>query len=344
MTTRRFGQQNRSNVGTTLLKPGQPDPTMDPKFRSGSQPALVSFGFSKIDPPAGVYIQRDDVLFMQGISQLGAETITVFFRLLLPLAPQPGQPDQSSTPPAQPAGFVGPGYIQTISRQLVLAGARVGNNLAIQLAEGYLLSVVAIANNALVRGATFVRAVIVRGTSAPTLANAAAFLFADYITNSAPVGWPGGRQLSPADGPGFLQVYAPANPAAGADLALATNTVGRVRINSFGATFTASAAVGNRVVSFVLTLVGVAGAHFTVQDTVAVTASQVVRYSLASGGTNVRGAGAGTAANPLDVTLPIPSPAIGANLITIGSTTQGILAGDQWSGILATTEEWLDLF
>src|SRR5712692_5027408 len=118
-----------STPPTTLLKPGQPDPKMDRAFRSGSLPALVSFGFHGIDPPAALYIQRDDVLVMEGVSQLTTDILTLNARLLLPVAQQPGQPDQAVGRPGDTPGFVGPGYIQQIQRSMPITTAFLNTNL-----------------------------------------------------------------------------------------------------------------------------------------------------------------------------------------------------------------------
>src|SRR5260370_37330488 len=105
---------------TTLLAAGQADSKMDPLFRNPSQPALVSFGFHSIDPPAAVYIQRDDVLVLEAFTQTATNSVTLFARLLIPVAQKPRQPDAPPLVPGDPQALVGPGYIQPIQRLLPL--------------------------------------------------------------------------------------------------------------------------------------------------------------------------------------------------------------------------------
>jgi hypothetical protein len=67
-----------------------------------------------------------------------------------------------------------------------------------------------------------------------------------------------------------------------------------------------------------------------------------VRYSLGPGASLVRGAGAGTAASPIDVVLPLPSGSFGTTGVVINSQVQNIDINDAWSNILLSTEEWFD--
>lgn len=326
-----------------LPSPGQPAIGADPSFRSGAIPNVVSFGFEKIDPPASLYIQRDDVLVFQAVTQSAQESVSFTVRLLLPLNPQPGQPDKLPPSATDPRGFIGPGYIQTSQRTIVLNAPLVLSSLQVPLTEGYLLSVSVVGGNSTQRGNTFVRAFINRGNFSAISPNVVATLVADYVTQFAPVGWPGGRFVSPTEGPGAYESYAPANPAAGADFTVASGSPGRVRLVFLQATFTASAAVANRVISFQFLPLPPLTRNYSVQDTAAVVASQVVQYNIAPGSSNVRGAGAGTAANPIIVTLPMPSPATAVPQAQVKSVTGAIQAADQWSGIQVVTEEWFDL-
>jgi hypothetical protein len=327
-------------MGTTLLKPGQPSDATVPPFKSGSQPAAVTFAFQNISPPAGLYVQRDDVLVVAAASQLATEKVTVTVRILLPFAVKPSQPDQTGRDPASEAPAVGPGYVQTISATFSTGPALGGSVNSIVLAEGYLLSVTAQAVTENRTGQTFVRVYLNRGAVSLVNPNAFALLFADYVTRIRLAGWPSGRVVGAADGPGFIQAYTPANPALGADFTITTNGPGRVRIASLTALLTTSAVAGNRVPSFTVTDNAPGTLVYAVQDTAAILASTKVRYSVVPGGTNVRGAGA--IATEQDITMPLPSPILTWSTFGVSSVTQGILGGDQWSAITMITEEWLD--
>ena len=321
-----------------LPTPGQPATGPDAGFTQGAIPNLVQFRFERVDPPTPIYIQRDDVMVVQGVTQNASDSLKITIRLLQPFAQFPGQPDQGDGAAVTRESLIGPGYIQTIQQLLQLPGPRVGNFVTIPMSEGYLLSLSIVANVGGTRGATFARAWLNRGPVSASFANTAQILFSDYVTFFAPAGWPSGRVLSPADGPGLITSYQQVTVTAGTDFTLNTNSPGRVRFISGRATFTASAAVGNRFISFSMAplTVGIT----TVQDTNAVTASQVVTYSFGPGGTLIRGGG-----TPLFVTLPwAEGVPFGNPNIVVTSSTQGIQAADAWSNVTVVTEEWLDSF
>lgn len=320
-----------------LPAPGQPVTGPDPNFKQGAIPNLVQFKFQHVDPPSLQYIQRDDVLVLQAMSVIANETVYVFIRMLLPYASIPGQPDGGSTSAVTIESLTGPGYVQVIAEQLNLGAAFAVQRLTIPLTEGYLLSVAVGTANSGRRGQTFARVWLNRGPIVAPVQNAGAVLFADYVTTSTPSGWPYGRIISPVEDPGNIVDTSTANPAAGADLISVHAITGRARLAAFKATFTASATVANRFPSFQVAEAGGGNVRWQVQDTVAVTASQVITYSLAPGGTNVRGGG-----SPIFATMPVPSPEFDYAGVQVNSVTQGIQAGDQWSAILMVTEEWLE--
>ncbi len=302
-------------------------------------PNVVTFKFNHVDPPAALYIQRDDVLLFEGTTSLAGDTITIATRILEPFAQTPGQPSDAAARKVAGLPTVGPGYIQTSLDVLQLPTTGSTFFLTKQLLEGYLLSVTVISSSATWIGQTFCRVRLNRGLIPALPGNAFSTLVSGYVNRFQPIGWPGGQYLRAVDGPGFLQTYAPGNPAAGADIAFSSTAAGRARLQTFTATLTTSAVAGNRFPSFALAFSSVPGVQFQVQDTVAVPASTTITYSIAPGGTNVRGGGA-----PIFATLPVPSPFIGRSGVTVTSSTQGILAGDQWSAIRATLEEWLEIF
>jgi hypothetical protein len=325
-----------------LPAPGQPKTGPDPAFKTAAIPNIVSFGFEKVGPPSPLYIQRDDVLVLEALSQLPAgDTVRLTARLLQPFAQAAGQPDQPGGVAAGGA-IVGPGYVDVVSKDLPIPNPRSLVSTQIVLGEGYLLSLGVSGSSGSLRGATFVRVFLNRGPFSTQTPNVGAMLLADYVTQSAASGWPNGRILSGTEGPGFIAFYTPAGPGAGANFSVLSNISGRVRVNTFAATFTASAAVANRIVTISYSPSNGGGLHYVVQDTVAVTASQVVRYSLGPGASLVRGAGAGTAASPIDVVLPLPSGSFGTTGVVINSQVQNIDINDAWSNILLSTEEWFD--
>lgn len=319
-----------------LPQPGQPTEGPDPNFKQGSVTNLVQFRFAHVDPPASLYIQRDDVLQVFGVSQLANEILTVTARVLLPYSQQPGQPDAPPESGVAGGPIVGPGYIQTFQRTLALGGALAEPQLSIPLLEGYLLSVVVTSALATFRGQTFARTVLIRGAGVIPTPNVFQTLVNAYVSVAQPVGWPSYKTEETTAGSGLIVPYTPANPAAGSDFVSLSNAVGRARLQSLRATLTTSATVANRFPSFFCRS-SFGFNEYQVQATAAVPASTTVTYVLAPGGTNVTGGG-----SPAIITLPVPSPFFSRGTMTVGSSTQGIQAGDQWSAIGFITEEWFD--
>jgi hypothetical protein len=325
-----------------LPAPGQPKVGPDPLFAGGSIPNIVSFLFNQVAPPSNVYLQRDDVVLVSGVSSAAGESITVQGRLLLPYAVAAGQPDQGRGPGEAGAPIIGPGIIVPFQNTFALGTGLNSAKLVIAQTEGYLLSMSVFANQATQRGQTFVRAWLNRGAQNIISPNAYYLLFADYCTTIGAVGYPIGRVINPVEGPGFIQQYAPSNPAAGADFSVSSSPTGRIRLQTLLAKLVTSATAGNRVVGFTMAMSSPAGVAFRIQDTNPIAASTTVFYNLVQGSNLVRGGGAiGT---EVDIVLPAPTPWVGRTSITLASVTQGLLAGDQWSNIILETEEWMEGF
>jgi hypothetical protein len=308
---------------------------MDPKFKSTSLPAIVSFGFDKVSPPSPLYVQRDDLLLIEAASAV-VETVQFNIRMLNAPFPQGGQPDDlvegkmHGTLPL--TGVVEP------SSQLINFITAQPNNLISQtvpLAEGYLLAVTAVATNSRSRGMVFARAMLIRGSAGFVSQNAFQVLFADYPTNNAPVGWPSGRVLHPSEGPGAILRVTIANPAAGADFSFQPADALRWRVQSLKATLTTSAAAGNRSVHNLVS--DSAGNPYWNQPAQTTQGPGLaVQYSFAPGVTPI------VVADGAAV-LSLPANLILAQRHQIQSLTTGLLAGDQWSAISMGVEQLEDL-
>jgi len=323
-----------------LPSPGQPKTGPDPGFKSGSVPTIVSFNFDNVAPPSPVYIQRDDKLGIQVITNQSVETVTVNARLLMPQRPQPQQPDTGPPDPALLAqsklGFVLPIVQQILGGTILNFGTVLGGTsqktAQVDLAEGYLLSVAAQCVAATQRGATFVRCWINRQGSVFPLTNVYELLFGDYVTTTQPAGWPYGRQLAGADGPGNMQALTAANPAAGADFVVAPSGNLRWRIQAVSALLTTSAAVANRIV------------HAEVEDSGGVTLSDVAALTAQVASTAVQytfmpGVSSQATVDGAQL-ISLPPAMFLDNGMQIASETTGIQAGDQWSNIRFYVEMW----
>lgn len=331
-------------MGSSVILPvaGQPKTGPDPSFKTAAVPNIVSFSFDQIDPPSSLYIQRDDVLLISGVSTATGETVTVQGKILLPYAVTTGQPDDPTRLEAAGGPIIGPGVIIPFQNTFALGTGLNSAKIVIAQTEGYLTGLSVSAGQATQRGQTFVRAWLNRGAQNIINPNAFQLLFADYCTTVGPCGWPMGRVINPVEGPGIIQQYAPSNPAAGADFSVTSAPIGRVRFQTLLAKLVTSATAGNRVVSFTFAMSSPAGVAYKIQDTGNVVASSTTFYSLSPSVSVQRGAGAiGT---EQDIVLPAPNSWVGRTSITVASVTQGLLAGDQWSNIILEDEEWMEGF
>jgi hypothetical protein len=323
-------------VGSSVLlpTPGQPKTGPDAGFVSGSRPAITTFGFEGITPPSPLYIQRDDVLFVQAATSQTNEVVTFSGRLLQSPFPFGGQPDQ-------------PGRVLTeellrssnniIPFTVVLqpSNTRAVVSAALPLSEGYLLSLACVSTVAITRGQTFARASIINGGATVQFARQA--LFADYVTTQIAGGYPVGRILSPLEGPGFIRSVTNASPGAGADWNFPVPTNARWRVISGDAQLVTGAAVANRQVE--LQVLAVAQIVYTGPSIVNQVATTTVLYSWT-------GLGPYTPINAQRAILPIPPglylSANAGGAQSLASNTVNIQGADLWGAQALGVEEWLE--
>jgi hypothetical protein len=307
---------------------------MDPNFKSTSLPAITRFAWTDIQPPSPLYVLRDDVLLLQAIpgQGVGNDTVNFNYRFLRVPEVQGGQPSDLAQPGGG-RGVVDYGIIDTGVDILTTAANGVLVSKTRTLGEGFLLSLAASGSTAPQRGDMFARAVLLRGGG--TFGNSAQLLFADYVTAFQAAGWPGGRALNSAEGPGALRALVVGAPGAGADWTMIVPTATRRKVVSFTATFTASATVANRNINVIVD--NGAGALVVWQDDVpvAVTAGQVVSVNGTQTNTPT-----GIIATELFVVLP-PGLSL-PQAFRVRSSTAGIQVGDQWSAITMLIEDLVD--
>lgn len=294
-----------------LPSPGQPTEGPDAGFTSASQALLTTWNIKGVTPPSPVYVTRDDVLVIEVWNSLPGLQITTSYRFLDALTGQV---------------LVGPFIaFPTAARGL--------QNFSTTLGEGFLLAVqVGHPNVGPRRGQTFVTVALERGF--PNSAFGSTTLIADYLTENVPLGWPGARQASSIEGPGFIRNIIPANPAAGADIVNTVPTNARWRPIAFQYALTTSAAVGNRT-SEVLLADNLGNAFFQNTQSPAQAASTAVVYNW-SNLTNITAVVLGQTLNAL------PPGVFLEPGWQINTVTNGILAGDQYSGIRLCVEEWIE--
>jgi len=319
-------------MGSSIIlpSPGQPTTGPDPGFKTAATPNIVTFGFDSLAPPSPLYIQRDDQLLIDAASSVVGSVINVSGRLLLPTTPVPAQPTKSGEGDRLIPWAKG-GTIQPLAQNMPITVAYSRTQQSVPLAEGYLLSLYA-PGIGQVAGTTFVRLSILRGTVANQ--QIVALLCSGYIVGATGIGWPGGRIVTPVEGPGNLRSVTVANPAAGADWSLTVPASARWRVQSWSAIFTASATVASRQVRSQIS----DGVQiiFSGQAQAAIVASQVAQVSAGQG--QVTSTLIATEINPvLPGLLTLPGG------FRVQTLTTNIQVGDQWSAIRVNVEEWIEL-
>lgn len=274
--------------------------------------AGVTFLLKNLAPPSILYVERNDILVVEALSQDTAETVNVFIRLLR-----------------------ADGTLVEIQDNVITASGLTATNFKrITLAEGYLLSLAFVCTNATQRGQCFVKAFINRGNFNVFAPNAARDLVSNYVTKAAPIGWPEGVLQYSTDGPGRLYRVQPGAPAAGADWTQVVPLNVRWRVKSIFVQLVTNANVANRQVVIQFRTSGTqvywegsANINIPATTTADVTCSPNLPY------------------NSLITTIiqiPLPENAVIGNNDNIHSNTINLQAGDQWGNPFIEVEEWID--
>jgi hypothetical protein len=293
--------------GNPIAPLGGPAPAED-KFKIYTFEGNVQFLTKAVQPPSAVYVDQGADLFVEACTSQTNEQVIVNYRLLR---------------------FDG----DVILGQFIVSPPNTRLVLEYQesLTEGFLLSVSCKSTVALTRGQTFVRI----GLTDPALGlgNPTQVLFADYVTDNISPGYPGGRVLSPVEGPGWVHAVTVANPAAGAECHINIPTNVRWKVLGFLATFQPSAVVANRII--VIAVISAGFGCWTGPPTQGVPASIPVTYTAGMGVV-------APATSPRNVNGPLPNDMILVPVGDIHTSTLNIDPGDQYSNVQMVVEEWLD--
>jgi hypothetical protein len=313
-----------------LPQPGQPGPMRPGEFTSGAQPNFVTFGWQNVGPPASVYVQRDDVVFVQVISSLANETITLSWRILEAPVPRGGQPDQANAPsPILQA--LASNTVQFGQRLISLGAAFTNQTISIVLGEGYLLSFNAIGGTSVDRGRTYIRAWLVRGLLGVT--NTFMTLFEDYISGNQSMSWPGGRMLNQTEGTGWVHSLQITTPAAGADWTFTLGGQQRLRIVSLEAQLAVANSGAARPVEVIVDDGANIYARMAANTTFPINATSQLNFS---------NSGTPSTSISTDIYAQMPGMLLLPPSHRIRSNTTNIVAGDTWSNIWMLVEEWVD--
>lgn len=296
----------------TLVKPsGQPLPLQKGEVVLAGPSSIVSWQMKRLAPPSPLYVTVDDILRVTAATSQSNELVTVNYRLLRAFDGAVVFGQFTVAPPSNRA-------VKTVDQPLT---------------EGFLLSASCQAAVATTRGQTFARLLL--NPKALGAGQPAQMLMADYVTTAMAPGFPNGRVLAPEEGPGWIQNVTLTSPAAGHDFSIAVPTNARWRLQGADATYASSAVAANRTVA--LQAFGSVNRQFATWSAYTQVASQTVEYIFANGVANM--------ASPLfsQITVAIPLGVLlsGSNGDQLKSLTSGLSAGDQWSAISFTVEEWL---
>ncbi len=296
----------------TPLTPGQPAPLAPGEFTGASQPQVVSFLLKNVTPPSLLYVQRDDFLAATVLSSIAGEVVTITARLLL----------------------AAEGRITTVQFTVTAPTVYISASGQTPLAEGYLLSVVAVGASAVQPGRTYVTLFINRGVGISLATAPGEVLGAGYTTNLTPVAWPGGGIIRSTDGAGAALVFTVANPAAGADWSTSPNANAQWQLIAVGAVLVTNATVASRNIS--LRIRSVLAIVYNGDALVSVPANTTAQITGAPGQNS-------SALIATNVFIPLPPNTLLTSSNSIITNTVNIQGTDQWSGIRVWVREWLAL-
>lgn len=284
------------------------DPKFDPTapFQFAATSPEVTFHTKQVQPPAFVYIGREDKLDVGIWSAVPNETVNFVLRIM--------RPD---------------GVVIANAYSFQVTSTRTVNAFLQELTEGFLLSMTARGSGTVFIGQTFVRASLKRGALAGPLFTQE--FIANYLTAVHPLMWPGGEVLRPVDGPGAPRSVTGTTPAAGAEISETVPATVRWRLRGFRFVLTTAVAVANRETAFQIddgaNVVSVTPSGFTQA------ASLSHGYTFGLGSTVIQAsAGVQHIAPTTDIIL-----APGYRMRTLSTALQ---AADQYSFVQYQVEEW----
>jgi len=272
-----------------------------------SRPPLVDFTREDAQPPAPVYIGLDDKLYLRSVSLVSTVDARLSGRLLH-----------------------ADGVIRPFSFLVTIPGAI--STQVFPLAEGFLLSLAIVAVTTTVpRGRAWVNVGILRGR--PADLQGSQLLIADYVATDVHLGWPGGVFRSSVEGAGEVSHATVADPGAGAEWTQTVTADQRWRVLTLRFTFTTDATVANRFPRVEIVAPG-AIVQWRSHVHTAQAASLAVVYNFAIGTDFISTIDQGEANNEL------PDEGLRGGMI-IRSSTVGIVAGDDYSLVQMSREQWV---
>lgn len=296
-------------MASALVTPGQPAPFNPADYTPAGPARIITWQTKRLPPPGGLYVSPDDNLVVSAASSQTNEVVTVNYRLL-----------------RAADGVVVPGQFT-----IAPASDRSLKTQTQHLCEGFLLSCSCSAAVATTRGQTFARVFL--GAGAFGASQPSYMLMADYVTTAMAPAHPNGRQLAPAEGPGWLRQIAVGNIAFGVDWTQTIPNNAVWRLISVWTALSTSALGGARAVS--LNVTGPSGNSLNLEPSATVAPAGFADINALSCYHVPTPAGG-------DVFFPLPVDFKMFSQAAIRTNTAGLLIGDKFSAPVLTVEEWLD--
>ena len=269
----------------------------------------ITFRTENVLPPTALYLSPQDGLALDVVCPSAPATVLISYRLLNPNG-------------------------ELVSNTNTYTFPALPNPQAVTIppVEGYLLGVT-IRSNAVARGQVFVRLFTVQGdiNAGGTLQ---ALLIQGYPTQNTRLSFPQSPIEADTSGHGWVKGLTFAAPAPGVDFVTAVPPGVRWRLVSLQSALSTSAAVAARLVA--LAIVAPVNLEVGVQSSgVVQPASAALFYSWFDGAVLTNAGGFVTAPSINGLFIP-PG-------WTIGTGTENLQAGDQWSQTVMFVEEWASL-
>lgn len=266
----------------------------------------VSFKRRSLEPATEFYVTADDVIRF-GVRCSTTPTVTFRARIQ--------QPD---------------GTVAVFERTQVVAD-ETDHIVEFRLIEGFLLGAsISTAGTLLFTGQCYAWANLISVGAGDLVPSRA--LLGGYIERGFALGWPETPIQPPASGPGFVERFDVANPAAGAEVSFENPFNRRARFIGCFASLTTDGTTADRRVGWQVRDIG--ANMYLVRCVDVQAASLEIRYTFAVAAGD--GAIHGNAA-----LLPAPSISRLDTFTTIGSSTQNLQAGDQWENFRLMIEWWV---
>lgn len=269
----------------------------------------TTFRTENVLPPSAVYVGPDDAIVIYIRNPSVSATIFVNYRLL--------SPDGNIVPNSQSFTCLSVGATPFI--------------YPISPTEGYLMSLSLFAPTTS-RGQVFARVFLQRGTNQPTPV-IDQVLLQGYVSDDDRLGYPQSPTESALSGRGWVHKFVGTTPAPGVDWNITVPPGVRWKLKAVATTFTASAAVANRLTTF-----DIADPAFSTMGLISpnalIAASQQFFFAW--------GEGLAYCDNPFTfLSIPIFTDLVLGPGWHFGAQTFNLQAGDQWSIPVCFVEEWV---